>query len=58
MANNKIEVVLTEKALKDIIEKEHRRNLALEIDSWEAFDTIMTAAERTRDGDITFRVSR
>jgi citrate lyase gamma subunit len=53
---NKITVNLTEKALSEIIEKEKVRDIELTVNDYYAFDTIMRAAERTRDGSLNFKV--
>ena len=55
---NQIKVTLTEAALADIIEKERVRDIELTVNDYYSYDVIMRAAERTREGEITFRVAR
>lgn len=56
--NKKVKIVLNEKALRDIMEKEERRELEFQVDSYESYDIIMNAAEKTIDGGVIFKIQR
>ena len=54
----KIKVVIDENALRDIMEKENRRDLELKVEDFESYDIIMRAAEKTRDGGVIFKIQK